>query len=123
MYSNVKTTSSTNNLNNSTSAVTPWDIGHHHYHSLAGSSVTSSNQKTSSSMRGATFFSTLDSALSMTQNQPSTSNTAGVSISLSNTTSSSSQQVWHSKKVQVLLFFHILMSQLLIDKNLILLNH
>lgn len=43
-------------------------------------------------MRAASFFSSLDSALSMTQGQPSTSHTSGVSISLSTANSNSSGQ-------------------------------
>lgn len=91
LLSNTKSTSS-NNLNNTTAA-TPWDAGHHHYHSLAGSSGASSN-KQSTSLRGTSFFSALDSALTMAQ--PSTSQTAGVSVSLSNN-SAAPQQVHFSK--------------------------
>lgn len=86
-FSNTKSSSSSNNLSNTTAA-TPWDAGHHHYHSLAGSSGASTNKPTTS-LRGTSFFSALDSALALTQ--PSTSQTAGVSVSLTNSNGSAAQ--------------------------------
>lgn len=84
----VTTTNNLNNSANQTASATSWDAGHHHYHSSTGG--TSSNSKASASRSG-NYFSALDSALTMTtnqsnqqQSQPSTSQTAAVSVSLSN---------------------------------------
>lgn len=92
------TTNNLSNPQNQSAPASSWDAGHHHYHNSAAS--TSGNSKSSSSApRSGNFFSALDSALTMTpqttanqqQSQPSTSQTAGVSVSLSNTDGAASK--------------------------------